>query len=216
MKSISEIILQECVPQKDCMLTLQDNTGEVGFFYFKDAELIEANYSSRWGKEAVEEVLEWALAEYTISPLPLGIKRSVWDPIELLLRLSSATESAMTPDFKAQKLGSLPTPYDNFKELTGVTKIFRIEGNNEVPIFDAENEPSVETSWIVEFYQRARSVGETLGFGKVQRWSLATDQYQVVGLTQNKELLGIVRKHDLNTEDFEAACEASVQKPGGS
>lgn len=212
MKSISEIILEECVPQRDCMLTLQDSSGEVGFFYFKDAELIEANYSSHWGKEAVEEVIEWNLSEYTISPLPLGIKRSVWDAIEVLLRLNSATESAMLPQFKAEKIGAAATPYDNFKELPGVTKIFRIESTKETIIYEAENELPQETSWMVEFYQRARSVGETLGFGKVDRWSLATDRYQVVGLMQDKEFLGILRKHDVNTDDFEAACEASIQK----
>lgn len=214
MKSLREIIIEECIPQRDCMLTVQDAAGEVGFFYFKDGELIEANYSAHWGKEAVEQVLEWQLAEYNVGTLPLGIKRSVWDPIESVLRLSAATQqsSPTKPEFHVAKIEAPPTPYDHFKEMEGVTKLFLIEGNKEKVLYEKETEASHPTGWMVEFYQRAKSVGDTLGFGKLQRWSLITDRYQVVGLTQDKEILGVLRKHDVGTDDFEAACEASFEK----
>lgn len=212
MKSIREIVLEECLPKRDCMLTVQDANGEVGFLYFKDAELIEANYAALWGKEAVEQLLDWQLAEYNVSALPLGIKRSVWDAIETLLRISAATQATAVPQFKAAKIEAPPTPYDHFKEVEGVTKLFLIAGNKEQVIFEAEHEASQPTSWMVEFCQRAKSVGDTLGFGKLQRWSLLTDRYQVVGLTQEKEILGVLRKHDVGTDDFEATCTASIEK----
>ncbi len=216
MKSLREIILEECLPQRDCMLTVQDATGEVGFLYFKDGELIEANYSAHWGKDAVEQVLDWQLAEYNVGALPLGIKRSVWDPVETVLRLNAATQapgSSGVPQFNAAKIEAPPTPYDHFKEVEGVTKLFLIEGNKEKVLFESESDSSQPTEWMVEFYQRAKSVGDTLGFGKLQRWSLVTDRYQVVGLTQDKEIIGVLRKHDVGSDDFEATCQASIEKP---
>lgn len=215
MKSIREIILEECLPQRDCMLTLQDVKGEVGFLYFKDAELIEANYSAHWGKDAVEQVLDWQLAEHSVSPLPLGIKRSVWDSIEVVLRLNAATKAAAAPTvLNARKIEAAPTPYDHFKEMEGVAKIFLVEAQKENVIHEIENEPSEETGWMVEFCQRAKAVGDTLGFGALQRWTVLTDRYQVVGLSQPKEkaFLGLLRKHDVGTDDFEAACKASIPK----
>jgi hypothetical protein len=215
MKSLNEIVMQECLPQRDCMLTLQDINGEVGFLYFQEAELIEANYAALWGKEAVAQVLEWQLAEYTVGSLPLGIKRSVWDSIESLLRLSAATEAALAPpQFHAEKIVEhTPSPYDAFKQLPGVTRIFLIENKKQTVEFEAQHEPAEPTEWMTEFYLRARSVGETLGLGKLQRFSIITDRYQVVGLSQEKNFLCVLRKHDVGNDDFEAACEASISKP---
>lgn len=213
MKLIREIVLEECLPQRDCMLTVQDAKGEVGFFYFKDGELIEANYAALWGKDAVEQVIEWELSEYSVGSLPLGIKRSVWDSIENLLRISAANKAPVVPQFNAAKIEAPPTPYDHFKEMEGVTKLFLIEGNKEKVLFESETESAQSTEWMVEFYQRAKSVGDTLGFGKLQRWSLITDRYQVVGLLQDKEFLGVLRKHEVGTDDFEATCKASIERP---
>src|ERR1700683_5115387 len=84
-QSIEDIIRQECLPLRDCMLTVTDANGEAAFLYFKEGELIEANYAALWGKEALAQIISWKLADSTVAPLPLGIKRSLWDQIEFLL-----------------------------------------------------------------------------------------------------------------------------------
>src|SRR5471030_2074775 len=84
-ESLEEIIRKECLPLRDCMLTITDANGEAAFLYFKEGELIEANYAALWGKEALGQIVGWKLDDYTVAPLPLGIKRSLWDQVELLL-----------------------------------------------------------------------------------------------------------------------------------
>src|SRR5471032_2987499 len=93
-QSLEEIILRECLPLRDCMLTITDPAGEAAFLYFKEGELIEANYAALWGKEALAQIITWKLAESTVAPLPLGIKRSLWDPIEFLLNPGRATTAS--------------------------------------------------------------------------------------------------------------------------
>jgi len=44
--SLEEIIRKECLPLRDCMLTITDANGEAAFLYFKEGELIEANYAA--------------------------------------------------------------------------------------------------------------------------------------------------------------------------
>ena len=76
-QSLEEIIRKECLPLRDCMLTITDAGGEAAFLYFKEGELIEANYAALWGKEALAQIVTWKLADGTVAPLPLGIKRSL-------------------------------------------------------------------------------------------------------------------------------------------
>src|SRR5476651_2603978 len=127
-QSLEEIIRKECLPLRDCMLTITDAHGEAAFLYFKEAELIEANYAALWGKEALAQIVSWKLADSTVAPLPLGIKRSLWD---------------------------------------------QIERGKETILFEADGETE-DTKWLVEFSERAKSVGDTLGFGICEKWTLDT------------------------------------------
>src|SRR5271168_273378 len=127
--SLEEIIRKECLPLRDCMLTITDANGEAAFLYFKEGELIEANYSALWGKEALAQIVSWKLADSTVAPLPLGIKRSLWDQIEFLLNPGlAATASGKLlgrssgPIFNAQSL-TPSSPFDRFKAITGLLKM---------------------------------------------------------------------------------------------
>ena len=80
--ALEEIIRRDVCPQRDCMLTITDANGEAAFLYFKEGELIEANYAALWGKDALAQIVTWKLADRTVAPLPLGIKRSLWDRLE--------------------------------------------------------------------------------------------------------------------------------------
>src|SRR5476649_2440723 len=109
-QSLEEIIRKDCLPLRDCMLTITDANGEAAFLYFKEGELIESNYAALWGKEALAQIVGWKLADYTVAPLPLGIKRSLWDQVEFLLNPGAVTTasgrvaSRPGPTFNTQKL----------------------------------------------------------------------------------------------------------------
>src|ERR1700688_2397554 len=107
LQSLEEIIRKECLPLRDCMLTITDSNGEAAFLYFKEGELIEANYAALWGKDALAQIVTWKLEEHTVAPLPLGIKRSLWDQIEFLINPSLVPTSSgklpVLPAFQARK-----------------------------------------------------------------------------------------------------------------
>ena len=214
-QSLEEIIRKECLPLRDCMLTITDASGEAAFLYFKEGELIEANYAALWGKEALAQIVGWKLADRTVAPLPLGIKRSLWDQIEFLLNPGlAATASGKLaarpgPTFLAQK--STPSsPFDRFRAIAGLLKMVQIERGKENVLYedtaaqgDAEN-----TEWLVEFADRAKSVGDTLGFGTCEKWTIDTERYQVVGLNHDEGFIVLLRRKDDFQDDLDAAVEA--------
>src|SRR5476651_2486265 len=171
-ESLEEIIRKECLPLRDCMLTITDANGEAAFLYFKEGELIEANYAALWGKEALAQIVTWKLADSTVAPLPLGIKRSLWDQIEFLLNPGlTATASGKLaprsgPSFHAQ-VSTPSSPFDRFKAITGLLKMIQIERGKENVLYeDTASEGDAEnTAWLTDFADRAKSVGDTLGFG---------------------------------------------------
>src|SRR5476651_372621 len=152
-QSLEEIIRKECLPLRDCMLTITDASGEAAFLYFKEGELIEANYAALWGKEALAQIIEWKLQDSTVAPLPLGIKRSLWDQIEFLLNpgLASTASGKLVnrPSFNASK--SAPaSPFDRFKAISGLLKIVQIEKGKDNLIFEAPGtaQDTEATSWL--------------------------------------------------------------------
>jgi hypothetical protein len=211
-QSLEEIIRKDCLPQRDCMLTITDANGEAAFLYFKEGELIEANYAALWGKEALAQIVTWKLADSTVAPLPLGIKRSLWDQIEFLLNPGAATVSgklALRPNFQAQK--SAPsTPFDRFKAITGLLKMIQIAKGKEDVIYDApDGQGDTEaTAWLVEFADRAKAVGDTLGFGMCEKWTIDTEKFQVVGLNHDDSFVVLMRRKDDFQDDLDAAVNA--------
>jgi len=216
-QSLEEIIRKECLPLRDCMLTITDANGEAAFLYFKEGELIEANYAALWGKEALAQIVTWKLADRTVAPLPLGIKRSLWDQIEFLLNPGlAATASGKLaprpgPSFHAQK--STPSsPFDRFKAIPGLLKMVQLERGKENVLYEVAN-PEGETentAWMVEFADRAKSVGDTLGFGMCEKWTIDTERYQVVGLNHDESFIVLLRRKDAFQEDLDAAVNAVI------
>src|SRR5277367_4022140 len=129
-QTLEEVIRKECLPLRDCMLTITDANGEAAFLYFKEGELIEANYAALWGKEALAQIIGWNLAERTVAPLPLGIKRSLWDQIEFLLNPGLAATASgklpVLPAFRAQK-SEPASPFDRYKAISGLLKLIHLD-----------------------------------------------------------------------------------------
>jgi hypothetical protein len=209
--TLEEIIRKDCLPLRDCMLTITDANGEAAFLYFKEAELIEANYAALWGKEALAQIAEWKLEDSTVAPLPLGIKRSLWDQIEFLLNPTlAATASgriAVRPAFAAQK--STPSsPFDRFKAIPGLLKLIMIEKGKENVMHEALEGEAENTEWLIEFADRAKSVGDTLGFGTCEKWTIDTERYQVVGLNHDGGFVVLLRRKDAFQDDLDSAVNA--------
>ncbi len=219
--SLEHIIRKECAPVLDCMLTITDSAGEAAFLYFKEGELVEANYASLWGKDALAEILTWKITARAIASLPLGIKRSLWEPLEVLLhpdvkvsgsgRLSTAT----SPIFKTRRLGgSGPlgnSGIDRFKNIPNLLKIVEIGRESETTLFEAGGETSEDTEWLVEFAGRVRAVGDTLGFGICDKWTIETDRNQIVGLARDDKFIALVRRRDAMQEDLETAVSSLAE-----
>jgi hypothetical protein len=212
-ESLEEIIRRDCLPTRDCMLTITDASGEAAFLYFKEGELIEANYAALWGKEALAQIVAWKLADYTIAPLPLGIKRSLWDQIEFLLHPGSTTTASgrlatrTGPTFHAERPRA-STPFDRFKSITGLLKMVQIDKSKTTVLFEAPNEEIENTDWLNDFADRSRSLGDTLGFGACEKWTIDTERYQVVGLAHDEGFLILTRRKDAFQEDLDAAVNA--------
>ena len=213
--SLDEIIRKECLPLRDCMLTITDANGEAAFLYFKEGELIEANYAALWGKDALAQIVTWKLAEGTVAPLPLGIKRSLWDQIEFLLNPSLvATASGklpVLPAFRAEK-SSPSSPFDRYKAISGLLKLLQIDRGKTTLIYEDETKKSEaeNTDWLIEFADRVKSVGDTLGFGSCEKWTIDTERYQVVGLSHDEGFIGLLRRKDAFLDDLEAAVNAVI------
>ena len=215
-QSIEEIIRTECLPLRDCMLTITDSNGEAAFLYFKEGELIEANYAALWGKDALGQIVTWRLEEHTVAPLPLGIKRSLWDQIEFLLNPSlSPTASGkmpVLPSFQARKM-SPSSPFDRFKSIAGILKMVHIERDKQTIVHEGgTNQADTEnTEWLGEFAQRVKSVGDTLGFGSCEKWTIDTERYQVVGLRHDDSVIAMLRRKDAMQEDLESAVNSAIE-----
>jgi hypothetical protein len=217
-QTLEEIIRKECLPLRDCMLTITDANGEAAFLYFKEGELIEANYAALWGKEALAQIVIWKLAERTVAPLPLGIKRSLWDQIEFLLNPGLATTASGKlaprpgPSFHAQKT-TPSSPFDRFKAIAGLLKMVQIEKGKENVLYEdaAAEGDSENTAWLVDFSDRAKSVGDTLGFGTCEKWTVDTERYQVVGLNHDESFIALLRRKDAVQDDLDAAVNAVIE-----
>jgi len=214
-QTLEEIIRKECLPLRDCMLTITDANGEAAFLYFKEGELIEANYAALWGKEALAQIVTWKLADRTVAPLPLGIKRSLWDQIEFLLNPGLATSASgklsgrSGPVFQAQKT-TPSSPFDRFKAIAGLLKMVQIERGKENVLYEDPEADSENTAWLVDFTDRAKSVGDTLGFGTCEKWTIDTERYQVVGLNHDESFIVLLRRKDAFQDDLDAAVNAVI------
>ena len=214
--SIESIIRLECLPLRDCMLTITDSNGEAAFLYFKEGELIEANYAALWGKEALAQIITWKLSEHTVAPLPLGIKRSLWDQLEYLLNPSLVPTASgrlpVLPAFRAQKTSS--SPFDRFKVVPSLLRLLHLERGKQTVVHEAGPEKGeVENmDWLIEFADRVKSVGDTLGFGHCEKWTIDTERYQVVSLRHDESFIAMLRRKDASQDDLEAAVNTIVEE----
>jgi hypothetical protein len=163
------------------------------------------------------QIVTWTLADRTVAPLPLGIKRSLWDSLEFLLNPGMATASGKIPvrtgpTFNAQRI-TPSSPFDRFKSVEGLSKMVQIEKGKANVVYEgpAENATTENIDWIIDFAMRATSVGDTLGFGVCEKWTIDTERYQVVGLNHDSGFIVLLRAKGLFQEDLDVAVNAVIE-----
>ena len=171
--------------------------------------MIEANYSALWGKDALAQIVTWQLTDQTVAPLPLGIKRSLWDKLEFLLHPGvTPTPSGRLP--KAARKDEPVGPFDRFKVVPNLmSMVFLDKGKREV-VLETEEGKAEKTEWLGEFADHVKLVGETLGFGACEKWTVDTDRYQVVSLSHEAGFITMLRGRDAAGEDLESAVKTAV------
>jgi hypothetical protein len=213
---LDQIIQRECLALKDCMLTLIDSTGEAAFLYFKEGEMVEANYATLWGRDALTEILKWQVLDHTVAPLPLGIKRSLWDPLDYLLNPGKAPPSTSgrlpLPRAIQTKMTTGSTLLDRYKDIPHLLKMVQLD-SEEILLYEApaERGEQEDTEWLVDFAKCAKEVGQTLGFGPCDRWTIETEKLQFLGFAHDERFLALVRRKDAMQEDLETAFIAATE-----
>jgi hypothetical protein len=176
---IVEIIQTHCIPRNNCLLTLINDQGETGFIYFKEGQMIEANYGAIWSTDAFGIMLGWTIAQYHIGELPVGIKRTIWDSVEKLAAQGATAE----PEKIVPKIhpGAFSTAEQNTfaarcADLDGFQAMFR-ERPEEHPQQIAGKTPA-SVDWLEDFERRSKAINQTLATGKLKHFYIRTPDFQ--------------------------------------
>ncbi len=189
MTNLIEVIRLECLPRRNCMLTVFETDGESGFLYFKDSQLIEVNTGKLWAKDALQTILQWRLVSHHLSELPRGIKRALWEPLDQIIEEVAGSEAATGIRDAVGTLPSetapveMPSAADPFGTL--INSVASVPGflallreDNGVMRLIAGSLPENQTlspDWFYQFTERSTALGESLGAGLVKEWFLETD-----------------------------------------
>ncbi|GAB4239496.1 MAG: hypothetical protein OHK005_01000 [Candidatus Methylacidiphilales bacterium] len=205
------LIQEECLPRRTCMLTVESNSGETGFVYFQDGEIIESNTGALWGEKALAVILHWPLVSYDLYELPLGIKRSLWEPAEDLI-----TKLLNQP--VPVSLATAPSPQSPTEELFSQLQIdlqalsgfvclwerelgtFRVTAG-ECPL------PYLTTSWFDEIDHQATVFGNALDSGPLLRWSFENDQFRLIKLQHAARKIIVLADKHASEDGFERDCQ---------
>ncbi len=136
-QSLEEIIRKECLPLRDCMLTITDANGEAAFLYFKEGELIEANYAALWGKEALAQIVALETGRSHRRAAAPGHQAVAVGPDRISAQSRPGRHGqrqnsllARGRSFNAQKTAP-SSPFDRFKAIAGLLKMVQIERGKE-------------------------------------------------------------------------------------
>ena len=181
--------------------------------------MIEANYAALWGKEALAQIIGWesgGAARWRLcrwgSSARFGTRLSSCSNPG-----SAATASGSWPPGPARfhaQMTAPSSPFDRFKAIPGLLKMVHIETGQGEGGATRRRRPRREvenTEWLVEFADRAKSVGDTLGFGICEKWTTDTERYQVVGLNHDEGFIALLRRKDTFQDDLDSAVNAVIE-----
>ncbi|MEM6822792.1 MAG: hypothetical protein AAF558_12735 [Verrucomicrobiota bacterium] len=219
MLNLIEIVKNECISARNCMLSLYNEQGDSGFLYFKEAQLIEVNAGKLWGKEALAKIVGWMLSSYTITELPRGIKRTIWEPLDQIFAELVGQDSAssigevigkLQMDDLEESAPIAPALHDplaplvkSLEQLPGFLAVFKEVGNEIRPLAGTMPSKSLSTDWFPQFTERSRHLGEGLGAGMLREWFIEVDECRIWYVPAGESNIIIFSSVDGMVEDFE-------------
>lgn len=208
---LAELIRTECVPRRTCMLTVESARGETGFVYFQDGDIIESNCGAVWGEKALAILLHWTVTSFSLYELPLGIKRTLWEPVEDLMTTllnqepPAEVNAGQAGDGGEQLYSQLQL---EIQELPGFVCLWERElgtyrvtaGQNPLPI--------LTSSWFDEIDHQVSVFGNALDAGMMHRWVFDTEQVRMVKLHHGQIDIVVLGDRSETDDDFERECHA--------
>ena len=217
-----ELIRNDALPQRNCMLTVFDPNGDSGFLYFKDAQLIEVNVGKVWGLKALEQIFAWQISTYTVGELPVGIKRTLWEPLDRMVEQFAGTEAAaglmdvvkQLPENEGMAVAAermsdpMSMLIQKICDQSGFLAVFREEEGGVRLLAGTPVIPALSPDWFADFLTKVRSMGEGLGGGLMSEWYLELDLCRIWRFTTYTQPLIIFATLDVMPDDFEENCRA--------
>lgn len=230
MYSLIEIIRTECVPNRNCMLTVFDQNAESGFLYFKDTQLIEVNTGKLWGIHALGEIFKWQITSFTIGELPIGIKRSLWDPLDKLLEkfagegaaaglmdlLQEGSDGQMegmaAASIQLDETSPLAPFVESVQQLPGFHALFQEDQNSLVKLVGKSPISAMNPEWFDDFYSKTDIMSESLGAGLLLDWYIELESCRVWKIEGGLYKLIIMSDLDSDPDDFEQNCRSLLKE----
>lgn len=222
MLNLIEIIKNDCITERNCMLTVYNEQGDSGFLYFKEAQLIEVNAGKLWGKEALAMIVQWPLTSNNVTELPRGIKRTIWEPLDQIFSelvdaesgesLGAAVGQLQMDDLEEKTSGAAPGLQDpitpmvkKLEEVPGFLAVYKEYGKEVRQLSGGVPSKSLSTDWFEQFTSRAREMGEGLGAGTLKEWFIEIEECRVWYVQMDGSGLFIFSTVDGMVDDFETA-----------
>ncbi|MEO0453061.1 MAG: hypothetical protein AAFY98_02845 [Verrucomicrobiota bacterium] len=222
MYHLIEIIKEECLPQRNCMLTIYDPENETAFLYFKEAQLIEVNAGKLWGKDALLSIQEFTIATYDLSEIPIGIKRTIWESLDVLVAELIDQESAnemgemirnMTVDELQESAvydaSSIDDPLQKFVEpisqINGFMAFYKQRSEGMRKLAGKTPTSTLSSDWIQQFTERVSQLGNGLSAGALLEWYLEFDELRIWRVEIGTDVAYILSDTASTPEDFEMA-----------
>jgi hypothetical protein len=231
MINLIEIIKTECLPRRNCMLSVFDAHGESGFLYFKDGQLIEVNTGKLWAKEALQTLFSWSLESYTLGELPRGIKRTIWEPLDKIIEElvgSQEADSVKQADeglATARQTGRVPSSglsaamqdpllgfVDQLHTLPGFLAAMNDDGESIHPLVGVAPAQVLSAEWFRQFSDKVESMGESLGAGALLEWYLETEICRVWRFMIHDRYLIVFSNLEVLPDEFEEAFHKLVEE----
>jgi len=227
MVHLIEIIRTECVPSRNCMLTVFDNAGESGFLYFKDAQLIEVNTGKLWGIHALGELFKWHLSSYTLGELPMGIKRSLWDPLDKLLEQFAGEGAAAglmdlvrhmpeggatgpIPSMRLHEASPLAPLVERIQQVPGFLALYQEDQGSLVKLSGKAPVAAMTPEWFDDFYAKTGVMSDSLGSGILIEWFLEVELCRLWKIHRGLYQLIVFSDLESDADDFEEACRTLI------
>ncbi|MEM1157886.1 MAG: hypothetical protein AAF649_12220 [Verrucomicrobiota bacterium] len=222
MLNLIEIIKNDCIPERNCMLTVYNEQGDSGFLYFKEAQLIEVNAGKLWGKEALTTIVSWPLTSNNVTELPRGIKRTIWEPLDQIFgelvdaesgeSLGQVMGSLQMDDLAENTAGPAPGLQDpitpmvkKMEDLPGFLAVYKEYGSELRQLSGGIPSTTLSTDWFLQFTARTKEMGEGLGAGMLREWYIEIEECRVWFIQIEEASLYIFSSVEVMVDEFETA-----------